>query len=75
MDFFQFQEALYYIVELDKRNMYVVPFQILHFHAYPQTLPVLRRSPNDSESVSIKRRCDAKMCRNLRTFPGKPDSG
>lgn len=42
MDFFQFQEALYYIVELDKRNMYVVPFQILHFHAYPQTLPVLR---------------------------------
>ena len=42
MDFFLFQEALYYIVELDKRNMYVVPFQILHFHAYSQTLPVLR---------------------------------
>ena len=44
MDFFQFQEALYYIVELDKRNMYVVPFQILHFHAYQQTLPVLREN-------------------------------
>lgn len=42
MDFFQFQEALYYIVELEKWNMYVVPFQILHFHAYPETLPPLR---------------------------------
>lgn len=42
MDFFLFQEALYYIVELDKRNMYVVPFQILHFRAYPKTLPALR---------------------------------
>ena len=42
MDFFLFQEALYYIVELDKLNMYVVPFQILHFRAYPETLPALR---------------------------------
>ncbi len=41
-DFFLFQEALYYIVELDKRNMYVVPFQILHFRVYPEALPVLR---------------------------------
>ena len=41
-DFFLFQEALYYIVELDKLNMYVVPFQILHFRAYPETLPALR---------------------------------
>lgn len=42
MDFFLFQEALYYIVELEKLNMYVVPFQILHFRAYPETLPALR---------------------------------
>ena len=42
MDFFLFQEALYYIVELDKLNMYVMAFPILHFRAYPQMLPALR---------------------------------
>lgn len=41
-NFFLFQEVLYYLSELDKRNYYVIPFQLLNFRAYPETLPQLR---------------------------------
>lgn len=41
-NFLLFQEVLYYLTELDKRNYYVLPCQLLNFRAYPETLPQLR---------------------------------
>ncbi|WP_101573088.1 hypothetical protein [Alistipes sp. cv1] len=43
-DFFLFQEALHYIVELQKRNYFFIPLPILHFNALPEMLPLLREA-------------------------------
>lgn len=43
-DFFPFQEALHYIVELQKRNYFFISLPILHFNALPEMLPLLREA-------------------------------
>lgn len=43
-DFLLFQEALHYIVELQKRNYFFIPLPILHFNALPEMLPLLREA-------------------------------
>ena len=40
-DFFPFQEALHYIVEMNKKRFYFLSFPILHFKALPEMLPML----------------------------------
>lgn len=41
-DFFKFQEALYYLTELENRNIFTMPFAILNFRDYPKWLPLLK---------------------------------
>ena len=43
-DFFPFQEALHYIVEMNKKRFYFLSFPILHFKALPEMLPLLREA-------------------------------
>ena len=43
-DFFLFQEALHYIVEMNKKRFYFLTFPILHFKALPEMLPLLREA-------------------------------
>ena len=43
-DFFLFQEALYYIVEMNKKRFYFLSFPILHFKALPEILSQLREA-------------------------------
>ena len=44
MDFFLFQEALYYVVEMNKKRLYFIAFPILHFKALPEILSQLREA-------------------------------
>lgn len=41
-NFFKFQEALYYLAELENRNIFTMPFAILNFRDYPKWLPLLK---------------------------------
>jgi len=43
-DFFLFQEALHYIVEMNKKRFCFLTFPILHFKALPEMLPLLREA-------------------------------
>ena len=43
-DFFLFQEALHYIVEMNKKRFYFLSFPILHFKALPEILSQLREA-------------------------------
>ena len=43
-DFFPFQEALHYIVEMNKKRFYFLSFPILHFNALPEMLSQLREA-------------------------------
>ena len=54
MDFFLFQEALYYVVEMNKKRLYFIAFPILHFKALPEMLSLLREAVQRLGVTAIK---------------------
>ena len=53
-DFFPFQEALHYIVEMNKKRFYFLTFPILHFKALPEILSQLREAVQRLGVTAIK---------------------